>query len=133
MINSSAIKVPPASSATPYSNTRTGEATIGIDLDDPTSITISGYDQLVTDLVYEVRVVHRDIWVSDSSNPLIHPFTVTFSHQCKDSQLTANTVPTDINYVIALAQNQGASTTSSVVASSNLSTCTTLYSRIELW
>ena len=77
--------VPPTSSATPYANTATGIAQVKIKLDDPTAISGSGFDDLVTDLVYEVRVVHRDIWVTGSSNPLIHAFTVTFSHQCKDS------------------------------------------------
>ena len=42
-------------------------------------------------------------------------------------------MPADVNYVIAQALNQGATSRSSVVKSSNLSTCTTLYSKIEIW
>jgi len=73
------------------------------------------------------------MWTTDGTNPFIQAFTVTFRHECATSKLQATTVPSSIAYVINRNLNQGASTTASVVESSNLSSCTTLTTQIELW
>lgn len=57
-------------------------------------------DHLVSDLSFEVRFVHYDIWVKGDTNPYINAITITFQHECVTSRLAATTVPADVSYRI---------------------------------